>query len=78
MEALQDHLPADERWIDRDDFDKTLSAALRRAGVKVGAPVKKAILSALSERDEEAQVCTDKPRAIPNPTPICATTNWCR
>ena len=60
LDGLQDHLPADERWIDRDDFDKALSAALRRASVKIGAPVRKAILSALSERDEDAEVCTDK------------------
>jgi len=58
--ALQEHLPADERWIDRDDFDRALTAALKASGVKVGAPVKKAILSALSERDEDAEVCTDK------------------
>jgi type I restriction enzyme M protein len=66
LDALLVHLPQDERWIDRDDFDKALSAALRRAGVKVGAPVRKAILSALSERDEDADVCTD---AKGNPEP---------
>ena len=60
LEAVQDHLPADERWINRDDLDTALSAALRRAGVRIGAPVRKAILSALSERDEDAHVCTDK------------------
>ena len=53
-------LPADERWIDRNDFDKALTAALKASGVKIGAPVKKAILSALSERDEDAEVCTDR------------------
>ncbi|WP_420857872.1 type I restriction-modification system subunit M [Marivivens marinus] len=58
--ALQDHLPADERWTCRDDFDKALSAALRSKGAKIGVPVRKAILSALSERDEAAQVCIDK------------------
>lgn len=59
-------LPADERWIDRDDFDKALTGVLKAAGVKVSAPVRKAILSALSERDEDAEVCTDtkgKPEA---------------
>jgi type I restriction enzyme M protein len=66
LDALLVHLPQDERWIDRDDFDKALSAALRRAGVKVGAPVRKSILSALSERDEDADVCTD---AKGNPEP---------
>ena len=55
-----------ERWTNRDKFDAALSAALRRAGVKVGAPVRKAILSALSERDEDADVCTD---AKGNPEP---------
>ena len=60
MEALQVHLLKDERWIDREDFDKALTRALKGVGVKVGAPVRKAILSALSERDEEAEVCTDK------------------
>lgn len=52
-------LPEDERCIDRDDFDKALTGALKASGVKIGAPVKKAILSALSERDEDAEVCTD-------------------
>jgi type I restriction enzyme M protein len=32
---------------------------LREAGIKIGTPVKKAILSALSERDETADVCGD-------------------
>ncbi len=60
LDALQDHLPAEQRWMARDAFEKVLSAALRRAGIKLGAPLKKAILSALSERDEAAKVCTDK------------------
>lgn len=59
MNALLVHLPQGERWLDRDAFDKALTAALRRAGVKVGAPLRKAILSALSERDEDAVICRD-------------------
>lgn len=43
----------------RGEFEKTLAKALKGAGLKVSAPVKKAILSALSERDEEAEICTD-------------------
>lgn len=58
MEALE-ALPENERWIDRKDFDKALTAALKAVGVKVGAPVRKAILSALSERGQDAEVCTD-------------------
>ena len=33
---------------------------LKAQGIKIGAPVKKAILAALSERDEDADICTDK------------------
>lgn len=58
LEALE-RLPSGERWSSRDKFEKALNGALRAAGVKLGAPVKKAVLSALSERDEDAEVCTD-------------------
>lgn len=44
----------------RNAFEKALNKALKAEGVKIGAPVRKAILSALSERDEEADICTDK------------------
>ncbi|WP_419739231.1 type I restriction-modification system subunit M [Ruegeria sp.] len=43
----------------RSRFDTGLTQTLKAAGIKIGAPVKKAILSALSERDEDAEVCTD-------------------
>ncbi|WP_027256600.1 type I restriction-modification system subunit M [Leisingera aquimarina] len=58
--TLRDGLPAGKRWLDRADFDKALTAALKAAGLKVAAPAKKAILSALAERDEDAMVCTGK------------------
>ncbi|WP_084327668.1 type I restriction-modification system subunit M [Salinarimonas rosea] len=44
----------------RDAFEKALNKALKAKGVKIGAPARKTILSALSERDEEADICTDK------------------
>ena len=47
-------------FTNRDVFAKALAKALKAKGVKIGAPVKKAILSALSERDEDADICTDK------------------
>jgi type I restriction enzyme M protein len=53
-------LPSNERWMCRDAFEKALTKVLRDSGVKVGAPIKKAILSALSERDEDAGICSDK------------------
>ena len=57
MGALLVHLPEGQRWMDRTEFNTTLDAALRKVGVKVAAPVRKAILSALSERDEDAAIC---------------------
>ena len=56
----------DQLFTNRDAFEKALSRALKTTGLKIGAPVKKAILSALSERDEEADICTD---AKDNPEP---------
>ncbi len=47
-------------FTNRDAFDKVLTKALKATGLKIGAPIKKAILAALSERDEDADICTDK------------------
>ena len=58
LRALES-LPEGSRWMSRAAFDKALSGALKAVGVKVGAPVKKVILSALSERDEDAEICRD-------------------
>jgi type I restriction enzyme M protein len=43
----------------RDAFEKALGKVLKGAGVKIGAPVKKAVLATLSERDETADICLD-------------------
>jgi type I restriction enzyme M protein len=45
---------------DRDEFERLLDAAAKKASVKLPAPVRKAILTALSERDETAAICRDK------------------
>jgi type I restriction enzyme M protein len=44
---------------DRGEFEHALTAAAKKAGLKLSAPVTKAILAALSERDETAAVCRD-------------------
>ncbi|MCE8044639.1 N-6 DNA methylase [Halomonas daqingensis] len=49
-----------QRFTNRDVFTKALKAALKGTGLKIGAPVQKAILNALSERDPEADICLDK------------------
>ncbi len=53
---------------DRDKFERLLDAAAKKAGVKLPAPARKAILSALSERDETAAICRDKD-GNPEPDP---------
>ena len=45
---------------DRVQFLAALDAAEEKAGTSLAAPVRKAVLSALSERDEEAEICRDK------------------
>lgn len=53
-------------FTNRDAFETSLNTALKAKGVKLGAPVRKAVLSTLSERDEKADSCLDadgKPEA---------------
>ncbi len=46
-------------WKARPGFEKALQGAFRAAGMAVPAPVVKAVLSGLSERDETAEICLD-------------------
>lgn len=59
IDALSGHMP-DTLFANRDEFEAALKTALKGAGVKLATPVRKAVLNALSERDEEADICTDK------------------
>jgi type I restriction enzyme M protein len=58
LHALASYLPTTE-FKNRNEFDKLLGKVLKGTGIKIGAPVRKAILSALSERDGDADICTD-------------------
>jgi len=58
LDMLQD-LP-DMLFKNRPDFEETLKTASAKHQLKLDASVKKAILSALSERDETADICLDK------------------
>jgi type I restriction enzyme M protein len=60
LDALGHKLPPNEQWRDRAAFESALSDGFRQSGVTIGAPIKKAILSALSERDEDAVACKDR------------------
>lgn len=53
---------------DRREFDELLEASADGAKLKLAAPIKKAILSALSERDETAAICRDR-EGNPEPDP---------
>jgi len=50
----------DKLFTNRELFEKALSKELKLAGIKIGTPVKKAILASLSERDEKADICMAK------------------
>ena len=58
----------DTLFKDREEFEDVFDEAAKRAGLKPPAPVRKAILSALSERDETAAICRGKD-GNPEPDP---------
>ncbi|MCE9681133.1 type I restriction-modification system subunit M [Halomonas alkalisoli] len=60
LKAACASLAPEQCYTNRDAFIKALKAAMNAEGLKVGAPVQKAILNAFSERDPEADVCLDK------------------
>jgi type I restriction enzyme M protein len=62
------HLDGDILYKNRDDFETDLDKVLKGAGLKIAAPVYKAILAALSERDPTADICTDS-KGNPEPDP---------
>jgi len=53
---------------DRAQFVAALDGVAEQAGLKLAVPVRKAVLSALSERDEAAEICRD-PDGNPEPDP---------
>jgi type I restriction enzyme M protein len=52
----------------RDTFETDLLTACNKQGIKLPAPTRKAIINALSERDETADICTDA-KGKPEPDP---------
>ena len=63
LESMPDHL-----YKDRDAFAAELNAAMEEAEISLRVPVRKAILKALSERDETAEICRDA-HGHPEPDP---------
>ncbi|QHG65901.1 type I restriction-modification system subunit M [Pseudomonas putida] len=66
IKAALQGMDSEMLYLNRPAFEAVLQAALKETGIKVGAPVKKAILTALSTRDPKADICLD---AKGNPEP---------
>jgi type I restriction enzyme M protein len=67
IRAMLGALP-DSLCNDRKEFERILGNATQNARVKLSAPILKAILSALSEPDPAAAICSDK-EGNPEPDP---------
>jgi type I restriction enzyme M protein len=65
LACVREDLPA-ARIDDRAVFEKMLTKAFKAGGLKVPAPLKKAVINAIGRRDESAQPCLD---AQGNPEP---------
>ena len=55
LQSLPDNL-----FLDRAEFDGELSRAAAEVDIKLAAPIRKAILSALSDRNADAGICRDR------------------
>lgn len=68
IRAVLAKLDSSKLWIDRAEFVKTLETAFKKAGYSLKAPIRKAILSALCERDPSAAIVRDS-NGNPEPDP---------
>jgi type I restriction enzyme M protein len=66
--GVVESLGSGKTWMDRSQFLRDLDAAVCAAEVKLPAPIRKAIVSALGERDENAAICLDQD-GNPEPDP---------
>jgi len=57
--AMLQSLPAERVWMSRSEFLADLDAAAAEADVRLAAPIRKAIVGAVGERDEDAEICCD-------------------
>ncbi len=59
IRAMLSTLARKGRYQDRETFEADLGKAAKKAGLKLPAPIRKAIFAALGERDRKAQICRD-------------------
>ena len=67
IRALLRSLP-NKLFLDRETFEAELSKAARKAKLKITAPIRKAILAALSERNDQTEICMNR-EGRPEPDP---------
>lgn len=68
IRTLLTSLAPNGRYMDRETFEADVKRAAKRDGVKVPAPILKAVFAALGERDPAAEICRDgKGRPEPDP-----------
>ena len=63
--CLESNIPT-KVYRNRDEFENALAKALKASGIKISPPVKKTILSAVSERDGKADICCENDRPEPD------------
>ena len=59
IRALLARLECNGRYMDREAFESDVTKTAKCTGVKILAPIKKAIIAALGERDQDAEICRD-------------------
>ena len=59
IRALLTTLEGNGRYMEREAFEADVTNAEKRTGLKIVGPIKKAIFSALGERDPDAKICRD-------------------
>ena len=59
IRAVLATLEGNGRYLDRAEFEADVMKAAKRTGLKIPAPIKKAIFAALGERDPDAEICRD-------------------
>lgn len=57
LNGLSNHLTTGEVWMDREEFLISLNGAMKADNIKLAAAVKKSILVAFGERNEDAEIC---------------------
>lgn len=59
IQAILKEMDADKLYLNRDEFEKSLKKMFKQNSLTIKSAILKAILTALAERDENADICYD-------------------